>query len=270
MKTSSFLHKILTFVFVVVLLLAMPVRSYAGPGSSSVVISQVYGGGGNSGATWKNDFIELFNRSSLPVDVTGWTVQYASSAGTSWQKSSNLSGVIQPGQYFLVQMAAGSGGTTSLPTPDSIGTIAMSATSGKVALVNNSAALSGTCPSSVIDLVGFGTANCYEGSGPTVTLTNLTAAIRKDGGCTDTDDNAADFAALTAAPRNSASPVNVCNGPASPTATGSASPNPVYPGASILITVTVTPGGNHRNVQWRERCRWQSNGFGQGELHGGL
>ncbi len=29
--------------------------------STDVVISQVYGGGGNSGATYKNDFIELFN-----------------------------------------------------------------------------------------------------------------------------------------------------------------------------------------------------------------
>ncbi len=29
--------------------------------AAGVVISQVYGGGGNSGATLKNDFIELFN-----------------------------------------------------------------------------------------------------------------------------------------------------------------------------------------------------------------
>ncbi|MEQ1530867.1 MAG: hypothetical protein ABL925_16240, partial [Methylococcales bacterium] len=30
--------------------------------SPNIVISQVYGGGGNTGATYKNDFIELFNR----------------------------------------------------------------------------------------------------------------------------------------------------------------------------------------------------------------
>ena len=46
--------------------------------STSVVISQVYGGGGNAGATYKNDFIELYNLGSTPVDVTGWSVQYAS------------------------------------------------------------------------------------------------------------------------------------------------------------------------------------------------
>jgi uncharacterized protein len=43
--------------------------------SANVVISEVYGGGGNSGATWKNDFVELYNRSDASIDVTGWVVQ---------------------------------------------------------------------------------------------------------------------------------------------------------------------------------------------------
>src|SRR5947199_510096 len=112
-----------------------------------VVISQVYGGGGNAGATFKNDFIELFNRGSAAVDVSGWSVQYASSGGTSWSNSTSLSGIIQPGQYYLVQEAAGTGGTTNLPTPDATGNIAMSATAGKVALVNTTTLLAGTgCP----------------------------------------------------------------------------------------------------------------------------
>jgi uncharacterized protein len=52
--------------------------------SSAVVISQIYGGGGNAGATLRSDFIELFNRSGAPVSVDGWTIQYASSTGSSW------------------------------------------------------------------------------------------------------------------------------------------------------------------------------------------
>lgn len=226
----------------IVLLLAIPVPSYSGPGSSSIVISQVYGGGGNSGATWKNDFVELFNRGSVAVDVTGWTVQYASSTGTSWQKTT-LSGTIQPGQYFLVQEAAGTGGTTPLPTPDVTGSIAMSGTTGKVALVNNGTTLSGACPTGLIDLVGFGTANCSETS-PTAALSNTTAALRNSDGCTDTDTNSADFTIGAPTPRNTASPLNVCGGPTSPTAAGSAAPNPVYPGASLVLAVTATPGGN--------------------------
>jgi predicted extracellular nuclease len=102
-------------------------------GSAQVVISQIYGGGGNSGTALKNDFVELFNAGGSAVDLTGWSVQYASSSGSSWQVT-RISGVLAAGQYFLVQESAGAGGTTNLPAPDAFGSIAMSATAGKVAL----------------------------------------------------------------------------------------------------------------------------------------
>src|SRR5215212_9571120 len=107
--------------------------------SPDIVISQIYGGGGNAGATFINDFVELYNRGTEPVDVTGWAVQYASSTGATWQ-TTPLVGVIAPGKYFLVQELAGTGGTTALPTPDAIGTIAMSGTAGKIALVRSTTA----------------------------------------------------------------------------------------------------------------------------------
>src|SRR5689334_536024 len=177
---------------------------------AQVVISQVYGGGGNAGANYKNDFVELFNRGTAPVTVTGWSVQYASASGTSWTPTS-LSGTLQPGQYYLVQEAAGTGGSTNLPTPDAIGTIAMSLSAGKVALVNSSVALTGACPTSgVQDFVGFGGANCFEGTGPTPTLTNTTAALRAGNGCTDTNNNAADFSTAAPTPRNSAVAAATC------------------------------------------------------------
>ncbi|MEO8217047.1 MAG: DNA/RNA non-specific endonuclease [Acidobacteriota bacterium] len=176
--------------------------------STGIVISQVYGGGGNSGATYKNDFIELFNRGTSPVDVTGWSVQYASAAGTTWATTA-LSGTIQPGQYYLVQEAAGAGGTADLPTPDATGGISMSASNAKVALVNNITALSGACPTGVVDFIGFGTANCSEGTA-VAPLTNTTAALRNGNGCTDTDSNSGDFSIGVPTPRNSASPLNSC------------------------------------------------------------
>lgn len=210
--------------------------------SSTIVISQVYGGGGNSGATYTNDFIELFNRGTSAVSVTGWTVQYASAAGTTWQTTS-LSGSIPPGGHYLVQEAQGTGGTTPLPTPDATGIIAMAATAGKVALVNNSSALSGSCPTgaSIIDFVGFGTANCFEGSGATPALTNTTAALRNMNGCTDTDNNSADFTTGAPNPRNSASPASPCGGLLG---VGAANPSSVVAGGMTLLTVTVTPGTN--------------------------
>ena len=184
---------------------------------SSVVISQVYGGGGNTGAKYKNDFIELFNRGSAAVDLNGWSVQYASATGSSWQVT-KLTGVkLQPGQYYLVQEAAGSGGTDALPTPDAPGSISMSGSAGKVALVSSSTALASASPAagSFVDLVGFGGANYAEGTA-TAVLSNTTAALRANGGCTDADNNSADFSIGAPNPRNSASALNVCGAPPAP------------------------------------------------------
>ncbi|MEL1262807.1 lamin tail domain-containing protein [Pseudoxanthomonas putridarboris] len=173
---------------------------------AQVVISQIYGGGGNAGATLKNDFIELRNNGSAPVSLDGWSVQYASSAGSSWSRT-NLAGSIAPGGFYLIQQAQGAGGTIDLPPPDATGTIAMAATAGKVALVNTTTALTGTCPLAetiVVDFVGFGSAaNCFEGAAPTATLSNTTAALRHGDGSVDTDNNNADFAIGAPNPRNS-------------------------------------------------------------------
>ncbi|MBK9120071.1 MAG: lamin tail domain-containing protein [Phycisphaerales bacterium] len=183
--------------------------------SANIVISQVYGGGGNAGATYKNDFVELFNAGASAVSVDGWSVQYASSAGSTWAITP-LAGTIQPGQYYLVQQAQGTGGTVDLPTPDAVGTIAMAAANGKVALVTTTVALTGTCPwpsATIADFVGFGTANCFEGAGATPALTNTLAALRLLNGCQDTDSNATDFETGAPNPRNTASPLNLCGAP---------------------------------------------------------
>ncbi|MBZ5535058.1 MAG: DUF11 domain-containing protein [Acidobacteriia bacterium] len=216
--------------------------------SNTIVLNQVYGGGGNSGATLKNDFIELFNRGSATVDVTGWSIQYTSAAGTTWQKT-DLSGTIAPGQYYLVQEAQGSGGTATLPTPDVIGTLALSATAGKIALINNNGLIaSGTaCPSgpNVVDFVGFGSnANCFEGTGPSPAPSSTHAILRLKDGCTDTDNNSMDFNAGTPNPRNSASPKNSCGTTTNPSGVGGANPGTVMAGGSTLLTVAVTPGSN--------------------------
>src|SRR4051812_4484479 len=175
----------------------------ASAASPDIVVSQAYGGGGNSGATYTNDFVELFNRGPAAVDVSGWTVQYGSATGTTWS-STALSGSIAPGRHFLVQEAAGTGGTTPLPAPDASGSLSMSGTSGKVRVV----AADGT----VRDLVGYGTANASE-TAPATGLSNTTAALRAADGCTDTDDNAADFTADAPAPRNTGSAPTACDGP---------------------------------------------------------
>ena len=85
------------------LLFVLVVPGTAGAASPDVVVSKVYGGGGNSGAPFANDFVELFNRGSSAIDVSGWTIQYASSSSPSWQ-TTPLQGSIAPGRHYLVQL----------------------------------------------------------------------------------------------------------------------------------------------------------------------
>ncbi|CAD0304080.1 lamin tail domain-containing protein [Xanthomonas hortorum] len=191
----------------------------AGHANAQVVISQVYGGGGNSGATLRSDFIELHNIGSATVSLDGWSVQYASAAGSSWQVTP-LAGNVPAGGYYLVKQADGSGGSVALPTPDATGTTAMSGTAGKVALSSTAAALSGACPTGNADLVGYGSnASCAEGNAPTPAPSNTLAVLRGGEGCTDTDNNAADFSTGAPAPRNSANGARLCSGGGQPIAT---------------------------------------------------
>src|SRR5262245_11877839 len=184
-------------------------------GSPDIVISQLYGGGGNSGGQFTHDFVELFNRGASSIAVDGWTVQYASATGSSWA-AANLAGSIPPGGYYLVQLAAGSGTAAALPTPDATGSMNMSGTSGTVALVTSRTLLScggstACLPNAGIhDFVGYGSAAQFEGSGAAPTQSNTTAGFRAGGGCTDTNSNAADFATAAPAPRNAASAHHAC------------------------------------------------------------
>ena len=206
--------------------------------SSGIVVSQVYGGGGNSGATFHNDYVELFNAGGAAVDVSGWTVQYATAAGTSWQ-ATPLTGSIGAGGYYLVQLASGGTVGAPLPAPDANGTSNLASTSGKIALVRGATALTcgataGSCSAdpAVEDLVGYGAATDFEGSGSTPASSNTLAAIRADDGCADTNDNAADFSASTPAPRNSVSPPHACAG--SPSSGAAASVHVDVDLASVL------------------------------------
>src|SRR5215213_1534991 len=198
----------------------------ANAASPDLVISQVYGAGGNSGAVYNADYIEIFNRGSAPVSLNGLSLQYTSATGTgnfgaTATTLTELPDVSVPaGSYFLVKEAGGATGsafTADFTDPTPIG---MAAGAGKVAIVSgttslgcNGATTVGSTPCSatqlarVRDLVGYGTgasgANFYEGSGPAPTLSTTAAGFRADNGWVDTDDNKADFSTGTPAPRNS-------------------------------------------------------------------
>jgi hypothetical protein len=123
----------------------------------------------------------------------------------------------------LVQLASNSDVGAGLPPADASGATNLGGTSGKIAVVRGTTALAcGATAAScsvdplIEDFVGYGSASDFEGAGSAAGLSNSSAALRANDGCTDTGDNATDFAAGAPAPKNSASPERLCAGAPSP------------------------------------------------------
>jgi len=241
------MHRALALVVVGLLAVAGAFAAPSARGASpDVLVSQVFAGGGNAGAPYSNDFVELFNRGSTAVDVSGWSVQYASATGTSWQVTA-LAGSIAPGRHYLVQLASGGTVGAGLPTPDATGTSNLAVSGGKVAVVRSATALTcgataGSCSAvtSVADLLGYGGATDFEGS-VAPAIDNATAATRASGGCVDTDANGADFTSAAAAPRTSASAALTCGTEPPPEGSASQSATVDADFQSVLSTALERP-----------------------------
>jgi hypothetical protein len=204
-------------------LIAVPSTPIIHASSSGIVISAVYGGGGGSSKSdWQHDYVELFNAGSVPVSLNGWSIQYAAATQTTWNNWTYLPNIrLLPGQYFLVQEAADSNYGALLPMPDLINLAHpqnphhIGSVSHKVALFSTTTRFSGGAnpygSPNLVDLVGYGSSNAYEGSGPAPAINTEKQAVRKDRGCTDTNNNAADFEAIDMfIPRSSSSQLQPC------------------------------------------------------------
>ena len=179
-----------------------------------VVISQIYGGGGNSGAPFRNDFVEIFNAGTNTANLGGWSIQYSGATSISWAATPLGEAVLLPGHYLLIQESSGGTAGGNLPAPDVAGSVAMAASAGKVALASSQVLLTGACPTdqTIVDLVGYGTtATCFQGGAPTTAPSNIVSVLRKGGGCSQTLDNLADFVTGPPNPRNSMTPSNGCS-----------------------------------------------------------
>lgn len=188
--------------------LALSSVAHAAVDGSKVVISEVYGGGGNSSATYSNDYVELYNPTSSSVSLAGMSVQYRSAGGTANPSGViPLTGSIASHGHYLVGAASGGSTGAAIPTPDVSNTgVNLSATAGTVFLANQTAALTSPPTGSVldnpaiVDLVGFGTSNTFERS--VAPAGSNTAAVARTVESTDTDNNGADFTAKAPAPEN--------------------------------------------------------------------
>jgi 5'-nucleotidase len=195
-------------------LVAIPGTATANPDGTALVISEVYGGGGNSGATLRNDFIELYNPTAAAISVDGWSVQWRSAVGTTAGTVTPLSGSVPAGKHYLIQEAAGAGGTVDLPAADATGTIAMGGSSGQGWLASTTTPLTppagdvvddaGNLPAGIIDFVGVNAGSFETTTAPG--MSNTTSSTRNATGA-DTDVNSADFTSGAPTPVNSADEV---------------------------------------------------------------
>ena len=200
---------------------AVPAQSVPDP---NLRISQIYTRGGEAGALYQNDFIELFNRGTSTVDINGWSINITGLEGFPGNTSaiisftSNLSIPILPGRHLLLQFAgSGTNGqplSGDLPIP----ILNLAGSGGQIALLGKGQTLPLGCPAApdltgaVVDYVGYGTATCSEGNAPTLAPPATKSLLRIGGGCTDNNNNLGDFSFADPNPRNLNSPATPCGG----------------------------------------------------------
>ena len=180
--------------------------------TATVVISQIYAGGGRWWSDYSNDYVELYNPGTSPAQLEGWSIQLAGGAGPRWTVVP-LKGTIPAKGYYLVALAGGDY-DYDLPTADASGYYDLAAKQGKVALMRTTTQLAGPSPlglAAVSDFVGYGQANAYEGSYPAISPERYYAIFRANDGAIDTNDNYSDFDWGYATPRNSGTPVTLRN-----------------------------------------------------------
>jgi uncharacterized protein len=130
-----------------------------------------------------------------------WLLRGSSANGQVSTRATFSTGVtLQAGQHYLVAHTGFSGSVT----PDQTYT-------SDVPDAGGFAIVTGT---TIFDQVGFGTKSAYKEGTPLTALSTNTnqSYARNGGGCTDTDNNSADFTLINpSAPQNKASPITPCS-----------------------------------------------------------
>jgi predicted extracellular nuclease len=206
--------------------------------SDNVVISEFR----TRGPQGDNDeFVELYNASSAPVNIGSWTLRASSNTGVAGVRATVPTGVtLNPGCHYLFVNSTATTGYSGSVTGDRTYTTGV-VDNGGVAIFDGPAGVGG-----LVDAVGLNTTSVYrEGTVLTPLTTNEDRGYeRKPGGSSgnsqDTDNNTNDFAVVQPTnPQNlSSACVSTITGI---TATGAATPNSIDAGNTTRLTVAVVP-----------------------------
>jgi predicted extracellular nuclease len=204
--------------------------------STSVVISEFRPRGPVGG---NDEFVELFNLSNAPVDISGWKINGSNNAGTTSTRLTVPAGVVLgPGQHYLaVNRTASTGYSGSVAGDNPSGYTTGITDDGGVALL--------TAADVPVDQVGMSAGSAYKEGTPLASFgsTNSDRSYRRVDQCVDTDNNATDFAAAApSTPENLAAAVTPCGPPGNtPTLTSTPAGDTPTPTVTLVPTVTLTP-----------------------------
>src|SRR5690242_20303400 len=128
---------------VLVLHSAASAQAIANP---DIRISQIYTRGGEPGAAFQNDYIELFNRGQTTVDISGWSLNISNFAGVPPNiqiSSTNIrfissSGIlISPGAHFLFKFGGSGSNGQPINTADlTLNPVPISDVGGQIVLLD--------------------------------------------------------------------------------------------------------------------------------------
>jgi predicted extracellular nuclease len=176
----------------------------ANPAGTGLVISEVYANGGSVGATYTNKYVELANPTASDIPLAGLSLQYRSASGTGNASTAvALTGTVPAHGFFVVQGGSNGANGSALPHPadQTAPSLNVAGGGGTLFVVNGTAATNpgvGSVTSGVVDLVGWGTSNTFEGTASPAG--SVTTGPSRDVAETDTDVNSADFQAQTLTP----------------------------------------------------------------------
>lgn len=189
------LKALFSTLFISPMLLAPSVTAVPVPASILIVELQVRGDAVTGPAD--HEFIELFNMTDQPIDVSSWKLQYKSATGSSWSDKATLHGSLSPGGRYLLVSDKYPNPPTADPDLPALALTTFSAglsdSGGHVRIVD---AVVSAVPV-VHDLLGWGTsANAAEGEAPAAAPgggKSLKRVLDSEGAFIDTNNNRADF-----------------------------------------------------------------------------